>query len=174
MTPHRIRALTSDEAHARRSELVALLIDAVEGGASVNFVQPMTLPKAEAWWDGALASQARGERLILVAEADGRLDGTVQLIPAPQENQSHRADVAKMLVHRRARRKGLGTALLHAAEDEARRLGRTLLTLDTEAGSDGERLYSRLGWIRFGQVPGYAMCADGTRREAATFFYRTL
>ena len=70
--------------------------------------------------------------------------------------------------------RGLGTALLHAAEDEARRLGRTLLTLDTEAGSDGERLYSRLGWIKFGQVPGYAMCADGTRREAATFFYRTL
>ena len=174
MPGHAILILTPEQALARRDALAELLIDAVEGGASVNFVRPMTPAKAAMWWEGALASHARGERLILTAEADGRLDGTVQLVPAPQENQPHRADLAKMLVHRRARRQGLGAALLHAAEAEARRLGRTLLTLDTEADSDGERLYARMGWTCFGQVPGYALRADGSRPEAATFFYRTL
>ena len=174
MTGHAILVLTPAQARERRDALIELLVDAVAGGASVNFVQPMTNEKAAAWWEGALAGHARGERLILTAEADGRVDGTVQLVPAPQENQPHRADVAKMLVHRRARRQGLGEALLRAAEAEARALGHTLLTLDTEAGSDGERLYARLGWTRFGQVPGYAIRADGKGREAATFFYRTL
>lgn len=170
-----VSLLSPEQAQDRRAALVELLVDAVEGGASVNFVRPMTRAKAEAWWDGALASHARGERLILAAEGEGgRLDGTVQLVPASQENQPHRADVAKMLVHRRARRRGLGAALLRAAEDEARRLGRTLLTLDTESGSDGERLYARLGWVRFGRVPGYALRADGAAREAATFFYKEL
>jgi GNAT superfamily N-acetyltransferase len=174
MTGHALLVLTPEQAAARRDDLIDLLVDAVEGGASVNFIRPMNVAKAAAWWAGALAGHARGERLILTAECDGRVDGTVQLIPAPQENQPHRADLAKMLVHRRARGRGLGAALLQAAEAEARRLGHTLLTLDTEAGSAGERLYARLGWIRFGQVPGYAITADGTRREAATFFYRRL
>ena len=174
MTAHTIHLLTAEQAQAKRSGLVELLIDAVESGASVNFIQPMTPAKAEAWWDAALASHARGERLIFTGESPGRLDGTVQLILAPQENQAHRADLSKMLVHHRARRHGLGAALLRAAEAEARRIGRTLLTLDTEAGSAGERLYTRLGWIRFGQVPGYATSADGSRREAATFFYKML
>jgi hypothetical protein len=104
MTAHVVHLLTPLEAQARRDALVDLLVDAVEGGASVNFVWPMTRAKAEAWWEGALASHARGERLIFAGEAEGRLDGTVQLILAPQENQSFRADLAKMLVHRRARR----------------------------------------------------------------------
>jgi GNAT superfamily N-acetyltransferase len=171
---HSVTLLTPAEAEARRAGLVELLVDAVESGASVNFVWPMTRAKAEAWWDGALASHARGERLIFAAEADGRLDGTVQLILASPENQSFRADLAKMLVHRRARRQGLGTALMRAAEEEARRIGRTLLTLDTESGSDGERLYARLGWTRFGEVPGYATCADNSRRQACSFFYKEL
>jgi GNAT superfamily N-acetyltransferase len=171
---HSVTLLTPAEAEARRAGLVELLVDAVESGASVNFVWPMTRAKAEAWWDGALASHARGERLIFAAEADGRLDGTVQLILAQQENQSFRADLAKMLVHRRARRQGLGAALMRAAEEEARRIGRTLLTLDTESGSDGERLYARLGWTRFGEVPGYATCADNSRRQTCSFFYKEL
>ncbi len=169
-----VRLLPPAEAPTWRGGLVALLVDSVAHGASVNFVWPMTQEKAEVWWDGALASHARGERVILVAERDGRLDGTVQLILAPQENQAFRADLAKMLVHSQARRQGLGEALLRAAEDEALRIGRTLLTLDTEAGSAGERLYSRLGWIRFGQVPGYATSADGQRREPCSFFYKSL
>ncbi|HVJ41012.1 MAG TPA: GNAT family N-acetyltransferase [Dongiaceae bacterium] len=171
---HRVRLLAPAEAAAMRDALADLLVDAVEGGASVNFIWPMTGGKAARWWDGALAGHARGERLIFIAERDGRIDGTVQLIPAPQENQPHRADLAKMLVHRRARRQGLGGALLRAAEDEARRLGRTLLTLDTESGSAGEKLYASQGWIKFGEVPGYALRADGNAAEPASFFYKLL
>lgn len=171
---HQIRLLAPAEAEAARRDLVDLLFDCVEGGASVNFVQPMTREKSEHWWQGALASHARNERLILVAEADGRIDGSVQIIPAGQENQPHRADIAKLLVHRRARRQGLGAALMQAAETEAKRLGRPLLTLDTEADSAGERLYQRLGWTRFGQIPGYALAADGTEPKICSFFYKLL
>ena len=174
MTPHTIRLLTPEEAMARRDALIDILIDSVTHGASVNFVLPMTAAKAAAWWDGALASHARAERLIFTAEADGRVDGTVQLIPAPQENQPHRADLSKMLVHSRARRRGLGAALMLAAETGAHSIGRTLLTLDTESGSDGERLYTRLGWTKFGEVPGFALTADGRTHQAASFFYKTL
>lgn len=169
-----VRALNADEAAARREELIALLVDAVESGASVNFVWPMTREKSAAWWDGALASHVRGERLILVSEDESGFTGTVQLVLAPQENQSYRADIAKMLVLQRARRRGLGAALLRAAENEARRLGRTLLTLDTESGSAGEALYAAQGWIKFGEVPGYAMRADGSARQAASFFFKEL
>jgi GNAT superfamily N-acetyltransferase len=174
VTGHQILVLSAAQARERRAGLAELLLDAVLGGASVNFVWPMDQVKAEAWWDGALASHACGERLILTAEQDGRLDGTVQLIPAAQENQAHRADIAKMLVHHRARRQGIGAALLLAAEVEARRLGRTLLTLDTETGSAGERLYARMGWVKFGEVPGYAASPDGSRHDGATFFYKRL
>jgi GNAT superfamily N-acetyltransferase len=174
LSAHAILRLTPRQAEDRLAGLVDLLVDAVDGGASVNFVQPMTRAKALAWWAPALASQARGERLILVAEQAGHVDGTVQLVLAPQENQPFRADLAKMVVHRRARRQGLGEALLRAAEAEARALGRVLLTLDTEAASAGERLYARLGWTKFGEIPGYALRADGSRREPAAFFYREL
>jgi GNAT superfamily N-acetyltransferase len=174
MSAHPITLLTPLQARARREGLVDLLVDTVEGGASVNFVWPMTRAKAETWWNGALASHERGERLILVAEAEGRLDGSVQLIPALQENQTFRADIAKLLVHRRARRRGLGTALMRAAEAEARRIGRTLLTLDTETGSAADRLYESLGWTRFGKVPGYAMRADTGVPETCSFFYKAL
>jgi len=169
-----VRLITPAEAQARREALAELLVDAVEGGASVNFVRPMTRAKAEAWWASALAGHARGERLVLVAEAEGRIDGSVQVVPAAQENQAFRADVAKLLVHRRARRQGLGEALMRAAEAEAARIGRTLLNLDTEAGSAAERLYVRLGWTKLGEVPGFATTADGTRRAAASFFFKAL
>lgn len=174
MSAHVIRLLTPHEAWSKRDGLIDLLVDSVEGGASVNFVWPMTRAKAEAWWDGALASHTRGERLIFTAEAGDRVDGTVQLILALQENQAFRADIAKMLVHRRARRQGLGAALLLAAEHEAHRISRTLLTLDTATGGAGERLYARLGWTKFGEVPGYATSPDNSTRDAASFFYKTL
>ena len=169
-----ILVLDAAAARAAINELADVLADCVEGGASVNFVWPMTRQKAERFWDGALAGHARGERVLFVAERDGRLDGTVQLILAPQENQAFRADIGKLLVHRRARRLGLGRLLMQAAEAEARRIGRTLLTLDTETGSDGERLYLRLGWTRFGIVPGYATSADNSRRADCSFFYKQL
>src|ERR1700741_4688929 len=108
MTTHTTRIFAPEEAQAGRAELVGLLVDSVESGASVNFVWPMTRAKAEKWWAGALLGHARGGRVIFTAEGDGRLDGSVQLIPASQENQFFRADIAKLLVHRRARRQGLG------------------------------------------------------------------
>src|SRR4029079_12264194 len=129
--------LTPLQARERREGLVDLLVDAVQGGAGVNFIWPMTRLKAERWWDGALASHERGERLIIAAEAQGRLDGSVQLIPAPQENQIFRADLAKLLVHRRARRQGLGSALMRAAEAAAREGGKTLVGLDNADGQGG-------------------------------------
>lgn len=174
MSAHSVALLTPSQARARREDLIDLLVDAVEGGAGVNFVWPMTRLKAEHWWDGALASHDRGERLIIVAEAQGRLDGSVQLVLAPQENQTFRADIAKLLVHRRARRQGLGAALMRVAEAEARRIGRTLLTLDTETDSAAERLYERIGWTKCGMVPGYAARADNSVRVTVSLFYKAL
>jgi GNAT superfamily N-acetyltransferase len=174
MTNYSIRPLSREEAEVRRDALIDLLVDCVEGGHSVNFVWPMTRRKAQVWWENAFASLGRGERLILTAEAEDRLDGTVQLILAPQENQVFRAELVKLLVHSRARRRGLGTSLLRAAENEAQRIGRTLLTLDTETGSAAERLYTRLGWTKYGEVPAYAMKADNGSRTTASFFFKTL
>ena len=99
--------------------------------------------------------------------------GTVQLLLAQPENQPHRADLAKMIVHRRARRRGIGAALMMAAEEVARECGKTLLVLDTWTGSDAERLYARLGWIRVGEIPGYALMARGGLR-GTTVYYREL
>ena len=107
-----------------------------------------------------------------MAGEGGAVDGSVQLVPAPRAHQAFRADIAKLLVHSRARRRGLGAALMQAAEAEARRMGRTLLTLDTETGSGAERLYLRLGWTLFGQVPGYALRADGSSAGTVSFFTR--
>ena len=150
-----------------------VLIDCVEGGASVSFMLPMSRAKAEAFWRSTGASAARGERIVLAAEdASGTIVGTVQVILAQPENQPHRADIAKMLVHRRARRGGIGAALLAAAEDAARRAGKTLLVLDTASG-DAERLYERHHWQRCGLIPGYALWPDG-RPCATTIYFKPL
>ena len=150
-----------------------VLIDCVEGGASVSFMLPMTRAKAEAFWRTTAASVARGERVVLAAEdASGRIVGTAQVILAQPENQPHRGDLAKMLVHRRARRQGIGAALLAAAERRALSAGKTLLVLDT-ASDDAERLYGRGGWQRCGHVPNYALLPDG-RPCATTFYFKFL
>jgi len=150
-----------------------VLIDCVEGGASVSFMLPMTRAKAEAFWRRTAASAARGERVVLAAEdAAGEIVGTAQIILEQPENQPHRGDLAKMLVHRRARRRGVGAALLVAAERSALDAGKTLLVLDT-ASDDAERLYGRNGWQSCGQVPGYALLPDG-QPCATTFFYKFL
>jgi GNAT superfamily N-acetyltransferase len=147
---------------AQLEGLAQLLIDCVEGGASVSFMHPLAPQRARAFWHDVAAGVARGERALLVAEDDaGAIVGSVQLVLAQPENQPHRADVAKMLVHRRARRRGLGAALMRAAEQRAQRAGKTLLVLDTVTGADGERLYARLGWQRCGVIPGYALWPDG-------------
>ena len=169
MSAHAIHLLTPHEAWARRDSLIDLLVDSVEGGASVNFVWPMTRAKAEAWWDGTLASHTRGERLIFTAEAGDRIDGTVQLIPAPQENQAFRSDIAKMLVHRRARRRGVGALLLQAAEHAASANRKTVLVLDT-ASHEAARLYARAGWQRCGTIPNYALLPDGAFCDTVVFY----
>ena len=153
-------------------ELAHLLIDCVEGGASVSFMSPLSIDKASAFWRRVAAATARGERALLVAEDSGGTIGTVQLILDLPENQPHRADVSKMLVHGRARRQGVGTAMLRAVEELARELGKSLLVLDT-ASAEAERLYARLGWERVGIVPDYALLPGGGFC-ATTFFYRRL
>jgi GNAT superfamily N-acetyltransferase len=155
--------------------LADVLLDCVEGGASVSFMHPLPRAKALAFWQDVLASAARGERIVLVAEdMDSRtIVGTVQVVLAMPENQPHRADVAKMLVHRRGRRRGVGAALMQAAEAAAREAGKTLLVLDTVTGSDAERLYTRLGWQRCGEIPGYALWPKGGLCST-TVFYRVL
>ena len=150
-----------------------VLIDCVEGGASVSFMWPMTREKAEHFWRQSQQSAERGERAIFAAEEpDGTIVGTVQVIWAQPENQPHRADIAKMLVHRRGRRRGIGAALLVAAEQYAAENGRTLLVLDT-ASSDAERLYERQGWQRCGVIPDYALMPDGALC-ATVVFYKAL
>jgi len=150
-----------------------VLIDCVEGGASVSFMLPMSRAKAEAFWRSVGASVARGERIVVAAEdADGRIVGTAQVILAQPENQPHRGDLAKMLVHRRARRQGIGAVLLAAAERSALDAGKTLLVLDT-ASDDAERLYARQGWQRCGAIPNYALFPDGTPC-ATTIFFKSL
>jgi len=155
--------------------LADVLIDCVEGGASIGFMQPLPRSKAVAFWEGVLASASRGERIVLVAEdtASQSIVGTVQLLLTMPDNQPHRADVAKMQVHRRARRRGVGAALLRAIETEARTADRTLLVLDTVTGSDAESLYSSLGWQRCGVIPDYALWPRGGLCST-TVFYRQL
>ena len=153
--------------------LSALLIDCVEGGASVSFMLPLTRERADAFWRKVAADLATGARALLVAEDADGICGTVQLVLDTPENQPHRAELVKMLVHHRARRRGLGAALMRAAEAMALDCGRTLLVLDAVTGDAGERLYTRLGWTRVGVIPRYALMPDG-RPCATTYFYRDL
>ncbi|MCS0591098.1 GNAT family N-acetyltransferase [Massilia norwichensis] len=163
-----VRSLDAAETRERIAELAEVLRDCVEGGASVSFMLPMARATALAFWEKVLEAVARGERTLLVAEDDRGIVGTVQLITDMPENQPHRADVAKLLVHRRARGAGIGRRLMEAVEDAARAQGRRVLVLDT-ASSTAERLYERLGWQRVGVVPDYAYLPDGAL--CATAFY---
>jgi GNAT superfamily N-acetyltransferase len=165
---HRLHTLS--EAHILG--LIELLIDCVDGGASVSFMHPLSPAKASEFWGRVAAEVAQGRRALLVAEDAEGVAGTVQLILNQPENQPHRADLSKMLVHRRARRRGLGAALLRAAESLARECGKSLLVLDTASG-DAERLYAKLGWHRSGVIPGYALWPRGGLCDT-TVFYRML
>jgi GNAT superfamily N-acetyltransferase len=157
---------------AQIEELADVLIDCVEGGASVSFMHPLPRDRAVAFWRRVADGVAVGRRALLVA-ADARgLCGTVQLVLDQPENQPHRAELSKMLVHRRARRQGLGAALMRAAETTARECGKTLLVLDT-ASDEAERLYERMGWVRVGVIPGYALLPRGGLCST-TVFYREL
>ena len=175
VTVRRIGALEAvARADALAQALSEVLIDCVEGGASVSFMVPLPREKALAFWHGVVDGVARGERVLLVAEDHhGRVVGTVQLVISQPDNQPHRADVAKMLVHRSARRCGIAQQLLAAVDAAAREEGKTVLVLDTVTGGDAERLYQRAGWQRVGVVPKYALMPTG-EFCATTFFYKQL
>lgn len=154
-------------------DLARLLVDAVESGAAVSFLAPLPLERAEAWWRRTLsASDPRA--IFLVARDTEGIAGTVQLHPAWAPNQPHRAEIAKLLVHRRTRRAGLGTQLMRTVEDAARAAGFTLLTLDAKRGEAAERLYRRLGWTHAGTIPRYALDTDGRTPHDAVIFYKEL
>ena len=169
-----VRRIDGDEAIARIEAFADVLIDCVDGGASVSFMAPLARTTAIAFWRDVAAAVARRERVLLVAEdAAGLLLGTVQMIVSLPENQPHRADVAKMLVRRSAHRRGIGQQLMTALDEAAREEGKTVLVLDTVTGGDAERLYPRAGWQRVGVVPKYALMPDG-ELCATTFFYKHL
>jgi ribosomal protein S18 acetylase RimI-like enzyme len=149
-----------------------LLIDCVEGGASVSFMSPLSSERALAFWATVARDVADGKRALMVAEDATGIVGSVQLVLDQPENQPHRAEVSKMLVLRRARRRGIGAALMRSLESVARECGKLLLVLDT-ANGDAERLYAGLGWRRVGVIPGYALWPQGGLCDT-TFFYRVL
>ncbi|MBI5279774.1 MAG: GNAT family N-acetyltransferase [Burkholderiales bacterium] len=169
-----VRRAAPEEAETLIEPLADVLVDCVEGGASVSFMLPLSRERAVAFWRKVAAGVVRGERALLVAEdSEGSVVGTVQLILDLPENQPHRADVAKMLVHRRARRQGIAQLLMDAVDEEARREGRNVLVLDTVTGGDAERLYQRAGWQRVGDVPKYALMPEGGLCST-TFYFKHL
>ena len=149
--------------------LAQLLVDAVDSGAAVSFLAPLTVEAAHEWWRKTFAA-AHPRAIFLAARDSEGIAGTVQLHPAWAPNQPHRAEIAKLLVHRRRRQTGLGTQLMQAIEDAARRDDFTLLTLDAKRGAAAELLYRRLGWTAAGTIPRYAFDSDGTPHDTVIFY----
>jgi len=167
----RIRRLAQPEAREAATALAAVLADCVWGGASMSFMADLTMDEAEAFW--RTQAEADDGRAILVAEDKEGIFGAVQVVPAWAPSEPHHAEVLKLLVHRRGRRRGAAEALMRATEDAARDMGRWLLTLDTVTGSVADRLYEKLGWTRMGVIPDYALMPDGALSDAS-FFYKAL
>jgi GNAT superfamily N-acetyltransferase len=170
-TPWRVRRLHT-VSDIQISQLADVLVDCVEGGASVSFMLPIARETAIVFWQHVARGVHAGQRALLVAEDAQGIVGTVQLLLDQPENQPHRADLAKMLVHHRARRQGLGEALMHAAESTARDCRKSLLVLDTVSGSTADRLYTRLGWQRVGEIPDYALMPEGGLVPTTVFYRR--
>lgn len=168
-----IERLTQPVSDADVRELAPLLSDVVESGEAVSFLAPFPVERAEAWWRSTL-STAHERAVFLVARDANGVAGTVQLHPAWAPNQPHRAEVVKLLVHRRCRRAGLGRRLMEAVERAALDAGLTLLTLDARAGGAAERLYRNLGWTAIGTIPEFALDPDGRARHGAVFFFKHL
>ena len=165
-----IRRLAGRELRAQLDGLAAVLADCVEGGASVSFMSPFSHAQARTVFEGYATDVDEGRRVLLAAFADGEVVGTVQVILAVPPNQPHRGEIAKLLVHPSARRRGIAQLLMERAEVEARAAGRTLLVLDTVTGDPGERLYARLGWNRVGVIPNYALYPDGRPCDTTVFW----
>jgi GNAT superfamily N-acetyltransferase len=168
-----ISVLTAPVADATLGELAAVLADCVAGGASVSFMAPFSHADGLTFFRKVAASVEASDTVLLAARLDGRIVGTVQLGLDTPPNQPHRADVKKMLVHRAARGRGIGAALMAAVEEEAKRRGRWLLVLDTVPGENGYRLYKRAGWTEAGIIPDYALFPDGRLCDTA-LFWKTL
>jgi GNAT superfamily N-acetyltransferase len=168
-----VRRLASNELREHLDGLARVLHDCVAGGASVSYMAPFSHDEARAAFAGFAADAEQGRRLVLAAFADGDLVGTVQVILALPPNQPHRGEIAKLLVHRSARRRGVAQRLMEHAEAEARAEGKTLLVLDTVTGDPAERLYEQLGWTKVGVIPGYALYPDG-RPCDTTVFWKSL
>ena len=168
-----IRRLGVTESHAELDGLARVLADCVAGGASVSYMAPFSHEQARAAFEAVAADVEMGRRLLLAAFSDGELVGTVQVVLALPPNQPHRGEIAKLLVHRSARKRGIAQLLMEHAESEARAEGKTLLVLDAVTGGDAERLYTRLGWTRVGVIPDYALYPDG-RPCDTTFFWKAL
>jgi GNAT superfamily N-acetyltransferase len=167
-----ISILSAPIEDAALDQLASVLVDCVEGGASVSFMAPFSHGDGVAFFRKVASSIRSGDTVLLAAKLDDRIIGTVQLGLDTPPNQPHRADLKKMLVHRSARGRGIGAALMARVEEEARRLGRWLLVLDTVPGENGYRLYKRAGWTQCGIIPAYAMFPDGRLCDTALFWKR--
>lgn len=170
---YRVERLTAEQGDGHLDQLVGLLQDAAESGASVGFLPPVGDAEGRAYWRTVLAAVAEGGRVLLAAVEGNSIVGTVQLDLARMANARHRAEVMKLMVHRRARRRGIGRALMLGLEEEARRVGRSLLVLDTRAADAAEQLYVSLGYTRVGVIPRYARSASGSLDDTV-YFYREL
>ena len=167
---YKVVALDPAGVRAGADDLAAVLVDCVDGGASVNFMAGFDMVRAKKFWnDIAKRMENDGRHVFAAVAPDGKIVGTVQLVPAGIENQPHRAEISKMLVLRSARKRGLGAALMRAAEEAAAHTGKTLLNLDT-ASDDAERLYSALGWTLAGRIPNYALMPDGAPCATALYY----
>lgn len=170
---HEIEELPLPVTDADVRGLALLLVDAVESGAAVSFLAPLTLDVAEAWWRKTIAAADR-RAVFLVGRNEDGIAGSVQLHPAWAPNQPDRAEIAKLLVDRRCRRAGLGRRLMQTIEDAARRAGFRLLTLDAKAGGAADALYRQLGGTAVGTIPRFALDPDGKTQHGAVIFYREL
>ena len=164
---------TAEQAEKDIEQLVDLLIDAVESGASIGFMPPILRAEAFSYWQDVIATMRTDRRVLLVAMDGEVIQGSVQLDLEPRANGNHRAEAIKLCVHRRARRRGLATSLMLEVESTARQLGRTLLLMDTRKGGEAEKMCESLGYTRYGEVPRYARSADG-RLDATVFYYQQL
>jgi ribosomal protein S18 acetylase RimI-like enzyme len=166
-------SFTLEQAERHIDQLAALLIDAVDSGASVGFMPPLCESEARGYWEGVVQAMRAGTRVLLVALDGDLIQGSVQIDLETRANGKHRAEAMKLFVHRRARRRGLAKALMTELESAARRLGRTLLVMDTRQGGEAQQMCESLGYVRYGEVPGYARSGDG-RLHTTVFFYRQL
>jgi len=173
LTEHMIASLTAEQAEKNIDQLAGLLMDAVESGASVGFLPPLGMEQALTYWRKVIAAMRRDRRVLLAALEGDLVQGSVQLDLERRANGNHRAEAMKLFVHRRARRGGLAKALMSELEAVARRLDRTLLIMDTRKGGEAEKMCESLGYVRCGEVPGYARSASG-QLHTTVFFYRQL